>query len=207
MSQLDSPPTSGQPETCRKTGRKGPVFAIGLNKTATTSLHHALIELGYKSCHWQSDEFSEATRQLIESGAPLPFDAYTNVASIVAHYEQLDHRFPSAVFILTVRDLDEWLASRTRHVTVNRASNTTGSRIKPPHTWTDIDPAAWRTERILHHEAVFNYFKDRPDKLLVLDIPGGDGWPSLCLFLGCDEPSIPFPNIDPLMRVLPSIRC
>jgi len=96
MSQVESPPTRSQPETCRKTGRKGPVFALGLSKTGTTSLHKALIGLGYKSCHWQSNEFSEETRQLIESGAPLPFDAYTNVASVVQHYEQLDRRFPSA---------------------------------------------------------------------------------------------------------------
>jgi Sulfotransferase domain len=201
MSQVESPSARSQPGTCRKTGRRGPVFALGLSKTATTSLHKALIGLGYKSCHWRSNEFSEETLQLIESGAPLPFDAYTNVASVVQHYEELDLRFPSAAFILTVRDLDEWLASRTRHVTFNRALNAKG--IKPPHTWIDIDPVGWRTERILHHEAVFSYFKDRPDKLLVLDIPGGDGWPSLSRFLGCDEPSTPFPWVDPLTIWVP----
>jgi hypothetical protein len=181
----------------RNPGRKRPVFAIGLSKTGTTSLHNALIMLGYKSCHWRSNKFSEETQQLIDSGAAaLPFEAYTNVASVVASYEKLDRNFPSAVFILTVRDLDDWLASRTRHVNFNRALNDNG--VKPAHTWVDIDPVGWRTERIVHHEAVFRYFQARPGKLLVLDIAGGDGWPSLCRFLNCAVPAVPFPNVDPL---------
>ena len=28
------------------------VFGIGLNKTGTISLHHALEQLGYRSLHW-----------------------------------------------------------------------------------------------------------------------------------------------------------
>ena len=50
----------------------------------------------------------------------------------------------------------------------------------------------------MHHEAVLRYFKDRPDKLLVMDICGGDGSSDLCLFLNCPEPSQPFPHVDPL---------
>jgi hypothetical protein len=189
--------SAGQPPgAARNPDRKGPVFGIGFGKTATTSLYKALIKLGYKSCHWRSDMFSEETRQLIEAGAPLPFEAYTNVASVVEGYAKLDRTFPSGVFILTVRDLDDWLASSTRHVTYNRALNDRG--LKPAHTWVDIDPVAWRSERIRHHEAVFRYFKDRPGKLLVLDIPDGDGWPGLCRFLNCAEPAVRFPYVDPL---------
>lgn len=44
-----------------------------------------------------------------------------------------------------------------------------------------------------HLKNVQEYFKDRPDALLVLDICGGEGWEELCAFL--DTPAIdqPFP--------------
>ncbi len=83
------------------------MFTIGLNKTGTTSLHEAVRVLGYRSCHWQGDDFSEETRALIDAGGPLPFEAYTDVASIVERYEELERCFPSAAFILTVRRLDD----------------------------------------------------------------------------------------------------
>ena len=57
---------------------------------------------------------SEETRALIDAGGPLRFEAYTDVTSIVERYEELDRRFPTAAFILTVRKLDDWLASRAR---------------------------------------------------------------------------------------------
>jgi beta-glucanase (GH16 family)/GR25 family glycosyltransferase involved in LPS biosynthesis len=184
--------------------RKAPVFAIGLNKTGTTSLHEALILLGYRSCHWQSDEFSDETSALIDGGGPLPFEAYTDVASIIERYEELDRRFPSAMFILTVRNLDDWLASRARHVALNRAENALEGQ--DLYGWIDIDPLGWRTERLMHHEAVLRYFKDRPHKLLVMDICEGDGWADLCRFLDCPEPREPFPHADPLAARKPIAR-
>ncbi len=180
------------------------MFAVGLNKTGTTSLHAALSVLGYRSCHWVSEQFSAETSALIDAGGPLPFEAYTDVASIVERYEELDRRFPSAAFILTVRDLDDWLASRARHVALNRGQNAVSA--DHPYGWVDVDPVLWRTERLMHHEAVLRYFKDRPEKLLVLDICGGDGWAVLCRFLNCPAPSEPFPHVNPLAARLPVAR-
>ena len=176
---------------------KKPVFGIGLNKTATTSLHFALTSLGYKSVHWQGDGFSEITGKLIDDGRPLPHEAYTDVASVTEKFRQLDRQYPDAAFILTTRDLDSWIASRSRHVQRNRLENAAGHS----HTWTMEDPAAWKLERARHHEAVLDYFRDRPGKLLVLDIVGGDGWEPLCDFLGCPVPEEAFPNVDPLIRL------
>jgi len=66
------------------------------------------------------------------------------------------------------------------------------------HSWIDIDPVAWRTERIMHHEAVLRYFKNRPEKLFVMDICGGDDWTDLCDFLNCPPPNVPFPHVNPI---------
>jgi hypothetical protein len=40
---------------------------------------------------------------------------------------------------------------------------------------------------------VHDYFRERPDDLLVLNICAGEGWERLCPFLGQDVPGIPFP--------------
>lgn len=179
-----------------KAGRK-PVFAIGMNKTATTSLHFALTSLGYKSCHFFSHEFSDTTAKLIDNKEPLTYEAYTDVESVVSKFRQLDEQYPDAAFILTTRDLDSWIASRSRHVQRNRMENAAGAA----HTWTDENPEAWKLEREEHHNAVLTYFKDRPHKLLQLDIVGGDSWEPLCEFLGCQVPEQVFPHVDPLIKL------
>ena len=45
-----------------------------------------------------------------------------------------------------------------------------------------------------HNAEVVEYFKDRPDDLLVMDITKEDPWPRLCAFLGEPVPSVPFPH-------------
>ena len=50
---------------------------------------------------------SPGDESLIDAGGLLPFEAYTDVASIVERYEELERCFPSAAFILTVRRLDD----------------------------------------------------------------------------------------------------
>lgn len=46
-----------------------------------------------------------------------------------------------------------------------------------------------------HHRRVADYFAQRPDDLLVMDLAKGDGWRSLCPFLGVSEPDVPFPHV------------
>ena len=38
------------------------------------------------------------------------------------------------------------------------------------------------------------YFKNRPQDFLNLDIIGGEGWEKLCEFLGKPIPDVPFPR-------------
>lgn len=186
--QKVSPSASGS-------GRRLPVFGIGLRKTGTTSLHEALTVLGYRSCHWLGDDFSQQVSEAIDNGRDLPFEAFTDVASVLSRFRELDTLYPDAAFVLTTRDVEDWLRSQARHVALNQADVLNG---RTEHSWTSIDLDAWRSERLLHHEAVFSHFQSRPDKLLVLDICGGDGWEPLCEFLGCPVPTRQFPRVDPL---------
>jgi len=44
--------------------------------------------------------------------------------------------------------------------------------------------------------AVLEHFRDRPGKLLVMNVTAGDGWEKLCPFLDTPIPDIPFPKAN-----------
>lgn len=46
-----------------------------------------------------------------------------------------------------------------------------------------------------HHDDVRRYFSKRPSDLLEMNLVGGDGWETLCPFLGLDRPAAPFPHL------------
>jgi hypothetical protein len=64
----------------------------------------------------------------------------------------------------------------------------------------EFDADRWRRSYEAHAEAVRQYFADRPDDLLEMDITAGDGWDVLCPFLGMPSPTIPFPHVNSLER-------
>ena len=50
----------------------------------------------------------------------------------------------------------------------------------------------------LHRKNAIEYFQDRSQDFLVMDICQGDGWEKLCPFLEIDQiPEIPFPYKRP----------
>ena len=122
------------------------IFCIGLNKTGTRSLSDALEILGYRSLHWggsdqatalrRGPEIRVAVERALEEGRPLledidDVDAYSDLLALSTNFDVLDRQYPGSKFILTVRDLDEWLDSRRRHVETN------------------IERRAWRVRRHL----------------------------------------------------------
>lgn len=172
------------------------IFGIGLNKTGTRSLASALRMLGYRTLH----KGDEATARLVdvsaERGEPLltrigdHYDAYLDVESLACRFADLDAQYPASRFILTVSDEEQWLASREKHVRANQERQRRGEY---SGRWLVVDRESWRAERSAHHEAVVGYFAERPGDLLVMNIPGGDGWASLAPFLGHPVPKRDFP--------------
>ena len=100
---------------------KPKVFGIGLGRTGTTSLTHALTILGYRTVHFPVDEASrrEITEYLerkadrIEMSVLADHDALTDVP-VCCIYQGLDQAYPGSRFILTTRDKESWLASTKR---------------------------------------------------------------------------------------------
>lgn len=136
------------------------VFAIGFNKTATTSLTKILQQFGFNTLHhgvwhyWIRDG---------NFGKINQYDALTDGQA--KDFRVLDERYPGSKFILNTRPLQSWLTSRWCHVQTNK--NTKRSN------WTQNgsdDIAEWALKREDYHSDVLEYFKDRPSDFCVLDL-------------------------------------
>jgi hypothetical protein len=196
------------------------VFGIGNNKTGTTSLKAAMDELGFVVGHqriaeqlikdWAKRDFSSIisyckTAQFFQD---VPFSKpYT--------YVVLDHEFPGSKFILTVRDSPEqWYNSLTkfhaklwgkngRIPTKEDLQNATyryKGRPWETRNWVYDVPSEdpYNKEILIKHYQDYNnsvkeYFRHRPDDLLVLNVAGKGAYQKLCDFLVVESDREEFP--------------
>jgi hypothetical protein len=181
------------------------IFGIGLHKTATTSLHHALQILGFDSAHWESGAWARTIwEEMHAAGHSLAVEKRYALSDlpIPLLYKALDRAYPGSQFILTVRSEESWLRSVRDHWSYER---------NPLRYEWDIYPFTNRIHRAIygqthydalvflaryrrHNQEVQEYFANRPDDLLVMDMEEGAGWQELCTFLGAPEPSVPYPT-------------
>ena len=164
--------------------KKSKIFGIGLAKTGTTSLNDAFAILGISSIGCP-DSISAIRR----------FDAATD-GIVAARFEELDRAYPGSKYIYTVRNRESWVRSYARHHQRKQASLPGHEKMTKSlygTTGTEKDLLLDAYER--HERHIQDYFRERPDDLLVLDICGGyAGWESLCTFLGKPIPDVPFPS-------------
>jgi hypothetical protein len=183
------------------------VFGIGLSRTGTTSLAHALHHLGYNTLHWSRDGKVIGWPELMDA------DAATDTPCS-AQFEALYHTFEDAKFVYTVRDVDPWTQSIKDHFGIEQPRDFRNlprdeAYWKPGRNW------GWynTVRRIQIHEGLYaqhdswadaywafdarvrRFFDDKPDdRFLELNITEGEGWETLCPFLGLDPPDRPFPH-------------
>ena len=187
------------------------IFGIGAHKTATTSLHHALEILGIDSAHWITAKWAKQiwsetrsngySRTLEKSYAlcdlPIP-----------QLYKELDLAYPGSKFILTYRNEEEWVNSVEKHWSFDG---------NPYRAQWDTDPFTHKIHKFIygqkhfdreifleryrsHNKEVIEYFKSRPEDLLIMDMSHQDGWFELCRFLDKHIPNVPYPNIQSLAK-------
>lgn len=179
------------------------LFGIGLHKTGTTSLHRAFKRLGFDSWHWTSAHAAKAIwRETNQEGRSATLERWHALCDlpIPLLYKQLDRAYPGSKFVLTVRDDNAWLASVEKHFDPGFNRFRSG--------WDD-DPFSHQVHQKLYHQTDFDtdvmlaryrqhnlevqeYFRDRPNDLLIMS--PADGWKSLCRFLGCEIPQTPYPH-------------
>jgi len=170
------------------------IIGVGFQKTGTSSLRDALTMLGYK--------VGDNNYKLL---FPILHGNYKKVLKTIQRYDavednpwpliykELDKLIPGCKFILTLRDEESWYESVKRHINDLR---------DPMHEWIygrgkglpKDDKANTLQVYRKHNEEVLNYFKNRPQDLLIMNITQGDGWEKLCPFLNKEIPSLPFPH-------------
>ena len=93
------------------------IFCIGLSKTGTTSLARALEILGYKTrdyigvTSYFAGDLTSINLQEIDAN-----EAFTDTP-IPSFYKQLDEKYPNSKFILTTRNMEDWLRSCKKQFT------------------------------------------------------------------------------------------
>ena len=95
-----------------------------------------------------------------------------------------------------MRDIDTWLTSITSHFKeLDDIANPAFTRFictVAYGAW-QVNEHRFRQVYQRHLENVRAYFQGRSEDFLVLDIVGGEGWETLCPFLGVTAPNQPFP--------------
>ena len=197
------------------------IICAGLSKTGTSSLGAALEQLGYSSLHYDEKRLND----VLEGRNPNPdFRCYDDVDAVLDvpsafFFRELMAAYPSAKVILTVRDLDEWWVSIREHFNRlpilwptwkdyvrERMSGTStipewveNSRFRTNvrslvYGSPDAREFMYKKRYREHNEAVLHEVP--PDRLLVMDIAAGDGWATLCPFLGVPRPDSAFPHTN-----------
>lgn len=170
------------------------IFCIGFHKTGTVSLEKALQNLGVITRHGyvkHSDLIKKAMQMQLPPLALLDESigftdpdadyAYLDLYAVRDYFAWLDENYPDSKFILTTREEESWVGSVYRQKK-NRP-------VSPYfHHYYYQHEKQWRHHKRHHEAAVLEYFVNRPEDLLVMNIPAGDGYGLLCDFLGVDMP-------------------
>lgn len=198
------------------------VFCIGQNKTGTTSVEYVLKQLGYKMGNqakaellihnWAKRDFKKIVKFCRSADAfqDIPFsNDFT--------YEILDYAFSGSKFILTVRNSkDEWFESIKRFHTklIGKERLPTADDLKAYSyrykgwMWENMqlkygidetslyDYNIYTDQYERHNQRVIEYFKYRPDDLLVLNLSDDDAIKSLYEFLGFKYDGFAMPHLN-----------
>ena len=185
------------------------IVCIGQGKTATKSLNKAMVMLGMQTAHFYGagvygllyDNAAEKSKHdfLFNVNEEKHVDAVLDTP-VVEFYNEILLAYPNARFILTIRGARSWLKSQQKFYCCyargcrnwlapwRRGSNLVYG--------TECPSKAQALKRYVQHNR--NVYDNIPhDRLLVMDIPGGDGWDKLVPFLNSFMPrhlAMPPPN-------------
>jgi len=163
-------------------------FIIGLPRTATTSVCLALLGLGFKTAHnaYTQHAFIEA-----QALADTP---------IFCDYKKLDANFPNSKFIYLTRDASLWLPSikqLLQRMIVNLQRGDGGfnphlkrcySEVFSPLSATNITEDEFLLSCYQRHQqGVFDYFNQREQDLLTIDVGDEHSYQALLTFLNIEQ--------------------
>lgn len=169
---------------------KDKIFIIGFNRCGTRTLHYFFKENGLPSIHWDNDNLVKTIERNLNAGTkPLAHgctvnhkvnsDCYYEKAQVFSdityhplnkdakdYYKVLDRYYPNSKFILNIRNVDDWIASRKKHsngkIVEQLCQFHSCSPIELENLWRNM----WRETL----DEIKKYFSDRPEDLLIFDI-------------------------------------
>lgn len=198
------------------------IFCIGANKTGTTSMEFVFRSLGLAVGNqgqaemlrhdWARQDYRRIIRycQSAEAFQDAPF-------SYEGTFRWMDEAFPRSKFILTVRNnADEWFESLVRFHSwlVGKGRIPTADDLRQFNycyrgfLWDsfklrfgDDESRLYNREMYMqryeeHNKEIKEYFKDRPDDLLVLNIAEPDAMQRLLVFLGYPYTGQKMPHLN-----------
>jgi hypothetical protein len=176
------------------------VFCLGFQKTGTSSIREALTFLGYRvggyasfrEYHDRSDlTLAELRERVLEVADE--FDAFQDSPWPI-FYKELDAKYPNSKFILVIRRTEDWIRSAVDDFgdydsVIRQLIYGVGHPKGHEEIWIE------RYKR--HNREVQEYFQNRPQDLLVLNLNQGEvTWQNVCGFLGHEVPDIPWPHVN-----------
>lgn len=203
-------------------GNQRKVFCIGANKTGTTSVEHVLRNLGLAVGNqaqaemlihdWARRDYRRIIRycQSAQAFQDVPF-------SLPGTFKVLDDAFPGSKFILTIRkSADEWFESMVRFHTkivgkgrIPTADDLRQYNYRYPGYVLDVLRLSYGADKSTlynrevyvqyyedHNSQVIEYFKARPDDLLVLNNEEPDAMERLVKFLGYQYTGQKMPHLN-----------
>lgn len=194
----------------------GKVICIGAPKTGTTSLSFALLMLGYKTSlagfSRMPTEFSYQSICDFVLSDSEHFDAMQDTPWY-CFYKDLDKKYPNSKFILTIRNTDSWYTSWINMFNRDNKYHKLTKFLFFEGKTLKHNKENYIAQYEKRNSEIINYFKDRPENLLILNLEKGIGWNELCTFLNKRVPSVPYPRIRPqdfktkdALRLIRSLR-
>jgi hypothetical protein len=166
------------------------IFIIGLPRSGTTSICAAMLELGYTVAH---TAYTQKTFDQAQVIADTP---------IFADFKRLDKFYPNSKFIYLARKSDQWLPSikqllQRMYINVTRADGGFNTIIKrcyvstfSPFTLENINNDMFLARCYLqHNHKVLQYFSERTQDLLTIDVSQPASYQQLLSFLSIEQGS------------------
>ena len=198
------------------------VFGVGLSKTGTTSLHNALLQIGFMNsdmadgfwdavvdgaspaevaAFWGEDADEDARRRTAVAARTKKLFASRSGATDLpsaSFVDELLAAFPDALFVLTTRNLDDWGRSAFQQFSRPPRGDVIGRNRLSAFGAQAFDPHLYRKRFLEHYARTLRLVPCC--QLLLLDVMRGEGWGRLGPFLHLEPrktPSGAFPWINP----------
>lgn len=203
------------------------VFGVGFIKTGTSTLGSALQMLGYNHRHGCSPIGNELLLPYLR-GQKDPIRDFVDQHDSFDDFpfcapgmpKLLDQMYPKSKFILTIREAESWYSSMLRYfrpkdggpTNLNSMKGAGGMPLGPNYgllnyllvTFGTLDVEGNKDlfiERYRqYNRGIIDHFRKRPGKLLTICFMEGQGWETLCPFLGKPIPKhkgFPCVNANP----------